>query len=136
MHELQRLRAGGLGGFQHPLFRLSDPIHKASWLPALDLVESDDAFVVTLEVPGCKAEDIEVTFEAGNLVVRGEKRSQATAAEGGYRRIERTFGQFERAVRLGVAVDGERISAECQHGVLRVTLPKAAEARPRQITIG
>ncbi|MBI5833125.1 MAG: Hsp20/alpha crystallin family protein [Armatimonadetes bacterium] len=126
---------GQPGSVPHPLFRLSDAMRNTSWLPALDLVESADGFRVTLDVPGVRSEDIEVTFEAGNLVIRGEKRAEQASEDRGYRLIERTRGAFERAVRIGTPVDAESVSAECRDGVLTVWLPKAAEARPRQIAI-
>lgn len=123
------------GGFPHPLFRLSDALRNTSWLPDLDLVESAEGFRVTLDVPGVKPEDIEVTFEAGNLVIRGEKRAEQVSEERGYRLAERSYGAFERAVRIGTPVDAEQVNAECRDGVLVIWLPKADEARPRQITI-
>jgi HSP20 family protein len=121
--------------YQHPFFRLSDSIRNTGWRPLLDLVENEDGFTVTVDVPGVKPEDIEVTFEAGNLVIRGEKRAEAGSEEGGYRRVERSFGGFERAVRLGTPVDADAIGAECRDGVLTISLPKSAEARPRQIAV-
>ena len=126
---------GQSGGFAHPLFRLSDAMRNTSWLPALDLVESTEGFRVTLDVPGVRSEDIEVTFEAGNLVIRGEKRAEQASEDRGFRRVERSSGAFERAVRIGTPVDADAVSAECRDGVLTIWLPKAAEARPRQIAI-
>lgn len=135
MQDLQRFRDSGLARGGHPLLRLSDPIRKTSWIPALDLSEGPDAFTISLELPGVKPEDVEVTYEGGHLTVRGEKRAEATLTDGGYRRIERSFGAFERAVRIAAPVDSERVSASCHNGVLRISVPKAGEAQPRQIAI-
>jgi HSP20 family protein len=122
--------------YQHPLFRPSDTLRKASWVPELDLTEDAGGYHVKVEVPGVKPEDIEVSFDSGTLVVRGEKRSEHETSGRSFRRIERTYGSFERALRITAPVDVEHIAADCRDGVLHVTLPKAEEARPRQIRIG
>lgn len=121
----------------HPLFRTSDTLANSQWVPPLDLVEHPDSYEVTLELPGLTAADIDVNYERGTLVIRGEK--QAAFGEGGessgWRRIERSYGAFSRAVRIAGAVDHEAISARFCDGVLCITLPKAAEAKRQSVTI-
>ena len=126
----------GLAG--HPLFRTSDTLATSQWVPPLDLVEHPDSYEVTLELPGLKAEDIDVGYERGTLVIRGEKQAESAREgdRGNWRRVERSYGAFSRAVRIGGPVDHEAIEARCQDGVLCVRLPKAEEAKRHSVTIG
>lgn len=120
---------------QHPLFRLSDTLQTSNWLPPLDLTETPEAFEVSVELPGLSAEQIEVNFEAGTLVIRGEKRAEHEAKDGTWYRVERGYGAFSRAVRIAAPVNAEAIDATFTDGVLTVRLPKAEEARRHQITV-
>ena len=110
----------------------------SGWLPAADIVETDEAYVFALELPGVKPSDVEVSFEKQSLTVRGTKSPTRSAKENEELRIhaaERLHGAFERSIRLPSHVDGERISARFEHGVLEVTVPKKAAALPRKIEI-
>lgn len=124
----------GLPGM-HPLFRPSDTLQTGNWVPALDLTETATHFEVSLELPGLKPDDIEVNYENGTLVIRGEKKSETEAGDGTWRRVERSYGSFSRAVRIGAPVEVEGIQAAFKDGVLQVSVPKAAEARRQQITV-
>jgi HSP20 family protein len=109
-----------------------------AWVPAVDLVEKKDAYVLYAELPGVDASKVSVNFEQSLLTIRGAKPSPIGAAGEGEQRIyaaERVTGAFERSVRLPQFVDAERISAEFTNGVLTVTVPKAAAAQPRKIEI-
>ena len=105
------------------------------WNPALDVEETDDAFEVHIETPGVKPEDIDVTFEEGVLNISGERRFYEDKSQDGFRRIERRFGRFHRALRLPAPVDAERVEAAYNDGMLTVTVPKTEAAKPRKITI-
>lgn len=104
------------------------------WTPSADAVETADAYLVTLDLPGVAPEGVEVTFDKNTLSVRGTRDvvlpEQARAAM-----RERVSGRFERALRFPTHVDGERINAEFRHGVLTITVPKSEAAKPRTITI-
>ncbi len=130
----ERWPAGWAG---QPLFRTSDTLATSQWVPPLDLVEHADSYEVTLELPGLTAADIDVNYERGTLVIRGEKRAAAgdDGERNGWRRIERSYGAFSRAVRIGGPVDHEAIAARFCDGVLSITLPKAAEAKRQSVTI-
>jgi HSP20 family protein len=109
-----------------------------AWVPAVDLVEKKDAYVLYAELPGVDPSQVSVNFEQSLLTIRGAKQSPIGAAGDGEQRIyaaERVTGTFERSVRLPQFVDAERISAEFTNGVLTVTVPKAAAAQPRKIEI-
>jgi HSP20 family protein len=103
--------------------------------PALDLYQEPDRLVVKLEVPGARKEDIQVSVDAGVLTISGERKESGRPADATICRCERTLGQFERQVTLPWKVDGTQIKATYGDGVLTVTLPKAEEAKTKQIPV-
>jgi HSP20 family protein len=109
-----------------------------AWLPPTDLVEKDEAYVVTMELPGVKPESVELSFEKDTLTVKGTKLPAVTEKENEEIRVfaaERVTGSFERSIRFPTHVDAEKILAKYEHGVLQVTVPKVAAVMPRKITI-
>jgi HSP20 family protein len=108
------------------------------WIPAIDIVEKRDAYVLYAELPGMDASQIEMSFEKSVLTIRGTKPSQLENGSDGEIRVyaaERASGSFERSVRLPEFVDGNAISADLTNGLLVVTIPKAQAAQPRRIEI-
>jgi len=108
------------------------------WVPALDVVERPDAYLIALEVPGVEPADIDVSFEQNVLTVKGTKSVTFESAKEGQLRVhsaERMRGQFERSVRLPEFVDGDAIAAEYRNGVLHLTVPKVQAAQARRIEI-
>lgn len=108
------------------------------WVPALDVVEKRDAYVVVVELPGVRQSKVDLSFEQNILTIRGEKPSVFDPQKDGEVRVyanERVVGAFERAIRLPEFVDSEKISAELQDGLLTVTIPKATAAQARKIEI-
>lgn len=108
------------------------------WIPALDVVERADAYLIAVEVPGVDPTAIDVSFEHNVLTVRGSKPMGFEIGKDEELRVysaERVLGNFERSVRLPEFVDGENIAAEFQHGVLFLTVPKMKAAQPRKIEI-
>jgi HSP20 family protein len=108
------------------------------WVPALDVAERGDAYVIHAELPGVSPDQVDVSFEQNVLTIRGTKpASFDVAAEGELRMFaaERVHGSFERSVRLPEFVDAESIEANFTNGLLTVTVPKAQAAQPRKITI-
>ena len=103
--------------------------------PALDVEEDADAFTLHVELPGVRAEDVEVSIEENVLTVSGERSFYADKEAEGFRRIERSFGRFHRAVRLPARVDAGRVHAVHRDGVLTITVPKAEESKPRRIAV-
>lgn len=104
------------------------------WTPALDLYQSTDNIVAVVELPGMRKEDIEISLQDGTLIISGE-RKEATAPESDTTRTERFTGKFRRSVTLPTRIDANKVSANYKDGVLTVTLPKAEEAKPKQIQI-
>jgi HSP20 family protein len=103
--------------------------------PALDVEETEDGFTLHVELPSVAPEDVEVSLEENVLTIAGERRFYEGKESDGFRRIERSFGRFHRAVRLPDRVDGAHVAATYKDGLLTVTVPKAEEAKPRRIEV-
>jgi HSP20 family protein len=107
----------------------------SAWHPAVDVFEDKDAVKIVAELPGVKPEDVKLSLESNLLTIRGEKKQEAEERTERVHRYERSYGSFERAFALPSTVDGEKISAEYENGILTVTVPKAERARPREIPV-
>ena len=107
----------------------------SGWSPALDVFQSSDAVTVKVELPGLKKEDIEISLEKGVLSISGERRHEQKLEDGESFRSERYFGRFHRSVAIPTTVEGDKVKASYTDGVLTVTLPKAEEAKPKQIEV-
>ena len=105
------------------------------WCPLLDISEKDDAVLVRAELPGMKADDIEITVDRSMLTVSGEKKDQSEDSGENYYHVERRYGQFQRTVSLPSEVDQDNIQASYESGVLTISLPKSAAAKPRKIPV-
>ena len=105
------------------------------WQPAVDIEEQPEKYTVRAELPGMKLEDIKITLKDNQLFIRGEKRRDEEKKDSTYHRVERVYGQFERAFTLSHAVQSDKIEATYRDGVLEVSIPKADEAKPREIQI-
>ncbi len=103
--------------------------------PALDVEETEEAFTLHVELPGVDADQVEVSLEENVLTIAGERRFYDEREAEGFRRIERHFGRFHRAVRLPDRVDAEGVTAGYRDGLLTITVPKAEEAKPRRIQV-
>jgi HSP20 family protein len=107
----------------------------SGWSPALDVHDNKDSLVVQVELPGMKKEEISIALHEGVLTVSGERKLQREHKEGEAFRSERYFGKFQRSVTLPVAVDAGKVKASYKDGILSIDLPKAEEAKPKQIAI-
>lgn len=104
------------------------------WSPALDLYESGDHFVAVVELPGMRKENIDISLHDGALTISGERKHEGNNGETA-QRTERYIGTFRRSIVLPTRVDPKKVSATYQDGILKVTLPKAEEAKPKQIQV-
>jgi HSP20 family protein len=107
----------------------------ADWVPAVDIVEEKDRYVLRADVPGVKPENIDVNMENGVLTVSGERHHESTEAAEGMRRVERVSGKFYRRFNLPDTADAEEISAKSANGILEVRIPKQPEVQARRITV-
>ena len=106
-----------------------------NWSPALDVHDDKEAFTVTLEAPGLKKEDFEISYHDGVLSVAGERQQEKETADKNYFRRERLFGRFTRSVSLPAEVKPDAVTATYKDGILTVMLPKAEVAKPKQIEV-
>jgi HSP20 family protein len=106
------------------------------WMPAMDLVETDDHFVLRADLPGMSEDDLKIEFEDGTLTVSGERKAEHESKSEGYHRVERAFGAFSRSLTLPQGIDPEAVTASFDRGVLEISIPKPEERKPRRIEIG
>ena len=106
------------------------------WMPAMDLVETDDHFVLRADLPGLSEEDVNIEVEDRVLTVSGERKAEHEETKEGYHRVERAFGSFSRSLTLPDGVDAEAVSASFDRGVLEIRIPKPEQRKPRKISIG
>jgi HSP20 family protein len=106
-----------------------------AWAPATDIYESPNAIEMCLELPGVKKEDVRVSIENNQLTISGERRLEHADNRDGYHRLERSYGSFVRSFTVPGTIDPDKIKAEYQDGLLRLTLPKRPEAQPKAIEV-
>lgn len=105
------------------------------WSPSVDVSETKDDIVLTAEVPGLKKEDIKLSVQDNVLTISGEKKIEKEEKDANYHRLERSFGSFCRSFTLPTPVQPDKIKASYKEGVLKVTLPKTEEVKPKEIPI-
>ena len=108
---------------------------RGAWTPALDVFETQEKFVITMELPGVSPDDVDISVEDSTLMVRGERKFYSEQQEESFLRIERRFGEFTRSLTLPSTADAESIQASFDQGVLTIEVPKREEAKPRKISI-
>jgi HSP20 family protein len=112
-----------------------EAMNLAAWEPLSDISEDDKEFLVKVELPEMKKEDVKVTVENGILRISGERKAEKEEKNKKYHRIERSYGSFMRAFTLPEGADGSKVSAEIKDGVLKVHLPKTAEAKAKAVEV-
>ena len=106
-----------------------------TWMPAVDIYETEHDLTLKAELPGVDPKDIEARVEDGTLYLKGERKFEKESKKENYHRIERTYGSFMRSFALPTSVDADKVSAEYKDGVLTLTLPKKEEAKAKTITV-
>jgi HSP20 family protein len=147
MTRLTRTRNRNLSSLQNEIDRVFDRFFpsrdqneestssQAVWRPRMDLIESEDAYRLHLDMPGMSTDDLKISYQDNELVVSGERESSRTDENEEFVRVERSFGHFRRSFTLPRTVDADNISATYDNGVLTVTVPKTEAVKPRQIEI-
>ncbi|HET6630102.1 MAG TPA: Hsp20/alpha crystallin family protein [Woeseiaceae bacterium] len=107
----------------------------AEWVPAVDILEEKERFVLRADLPGIDPDAIEISLEKGVLTLAGERRDETNAQAEGSQRIERASGRFRRRFTLPETVDAGNVSARSANGILEITIPKQPEVQPRRITV-
>jgi HSP20 family protein len=126
-----------------PFFRMFDSLFNTdvqgeetrAWVPPVDIQETGDAYLFHAELPGLTREDIHITLENNVLRLTGERKAEKDVNKESFHRVERTYGTFTRTFTMPTQVDAEKVHAAFENGVLTVTVPKAEQAKPRQISI-
>ena len=106
------------------------------WVPAMDLVEADDHFVLKADLPGLAEGDVAIEVQDNVLTISGSRQAEHERKEQGWFRLERSYGSFSRSLTLPDGVDPDRVEATFDRGVLEVRIPKPEERKPRRISIG
>jgi len=127
--EMNRLLDGSLAGV------LGTGDLFGGWSPALDVTQDKENLYVKVELPGMKKEDIDISLHDGQLILSGERKEEKKSEEGETFRSERFFGKFRRTIALPSEVDASGVKATYRDGILHVELPKAEEAKPKQIEV-
>lgn len=117
-------------------------LNKGSWpestlnvVPAINLEETEETYKISAELPGMNKKDINIQLENNVLSISGEKKAESETKDRNFHRVERSYGKFHRAFELPGAVNRDKIEAAYENGVLHITVPKAEEAKPKQIEI-
>lgn len=105
------------------------------WRPAIDIEENNGNLMVRAEIPGMKKEDIKVSVKEDMLTISGERKRENETKDKTFHRIERSYGQFRRMIRLPATVDADKVKATYKDGVLNVTLPKPESMKPKNIDV-
>ena len=114
---------------------LFDESRSQRWVPAMDLVEADDHFVLKADLPGLAEEDVAIEIRDNALTISGERKAEHEQRERGWYRVERATGRFSRSLTLPEGVDPDSVTAEFDKGVLEVRIPKPEQRKPRRIQI-
>jgi HSP20 family protein len=131
--QMDRLFAQALG--LHGQWQSATGASTRAWAPALDIAERTDAYLVTVELPGVKLDDLEITLEDGLLTIQGERQVTSESSEQQHHRVERSSGAFRRSITLPAHVEADAVEASMEDGVLRILVPKAEEAKPKRIQV-
>ena len=106
------------------------------WVPAMDLVEADDHFVLKADLPGLSEDDVSIEVQDNVLSISGAREAEHESKEKGWYRLERSYGSFSRSLTLPDGVDADKVEAKFDRGVLEIRIPKPEERKPRRISIG
>ena len=121
--------------FQDTVNRLFAEPNGRPWVPPVDIQETENELILKADVPDVELKDIDVRMENGTLTLSGEREFSAEKTSGGFHRVERGYGSFERVFTMPETVEAEAVKADYKNGVLTVTLPKKEIAKPRQIKV-
>ena len=111
------------------------PFSEKNWMPAVDIKEEADKFLVRADIPGVDSKDIEVGLENGVLTINGKRESEVKDEKDDYRRVERVYGEFYRQFTLPESADPEKVTAKCEKGVLEITIGKTEARKPKRISV-
>ena len=117
------------------LRQMEEETAACAWTPAVNILEREDGIVISADLPGLKAEDVDVTVDNGVLTIRGERSLEEVAEGETYHRVERSYGSCERSFSIPNSVDPKKIEARFANGEMTITLPKREESKPRSVKV-
>src|SRR5690606_1784904 len=112
-----------------------DEYENAVWMPLTDIIENKDNYVISLDIPGVKKEDVKISYSAGELSISGERKQEHESRDNNFYRLERSYGRFYRSFNLPKEIKEEAIEAEYKNGQLTVTIPKSESVKAKEIAI-
>ena len=136
---------GELDGLQSDMNRLFDSFFQGRtangagsrrWIPAMDLVETEDHLVLRADLPGMDEDDLDIEIKDGVLTVSGVRKAEHEDKREGFYRVERAFGSFSRSLSLPDGINADQVSANFDRGVLEVKIPKPEQTKPHRVQIG
>jgi HSP20 family protein len=107
----------------------------SNWNPSVDIYEAENELVLKAEIPGVDEKDVEIKIEDNTLTIQGDRKFEKETKEENYRRIERSYGSFYRSFSLPRNIDQDKIKAERENGILKISLPKKPELKPKKVKI-
>ena len=116
-------------------YQSSTGLFDRSVSPSMDVIENEHEFTITFELPGLEQDDVDISIASNVLTVKGEKKEEKVAEKGKYYRRESWSGSFQRTISLPATADAGKINAELKKGILRISVPVKAEAKPKQIAV-
>lgn len=132
--ELERLQSEINRAFETTT-QQSPPSAPRTWSPSVDVLETQEAVTLHLELPGMKQEEIDIELSGEILTVRGERKLNHEEKRDHYVRIERSYGRFQRTFTLSTPIQSDKVTAAYRDGILEITLPKSEETKPRKIAV-
>ena len=111
------------------------PAEEMIWAPSIEVAEKEDKFLVKVELPGVKEEDIEISIAGNTLTIEGKKETESAVEKKGFYYTESSYGSFSRSMTIPSTIDANKIEANCDKGVLEITLPKTPEVKPKKIKL-
>jgi HSP20 family protein len=112
-----------------------DEYENAAWMPLTDIYEDEDKYTLKLDLPGIKKDDVKISYVDGRLSISGERAQEGEHKDSKCHRIERSFGKYYRSFNLPEHIQSDKINAEFKDGLLTIIVPKAEEAKPKEIEI-
>lgn len=113
----------------------NEMVAMADWMPSVDISETDEGYQIKGEIPGVRKEDVKVTIQNGMLTIQGERKQEKEEKNKKFHRVECSYGSFMRSFRLPEDADESAVKAEFKDGMLNVSLPKSAKAKPKSINV-
>ncbi|MCX7596019.1 MAG: Hsp20/alpha crystallin family protein [Fischerella sp.] len=135
MREIERMQQRMNRIFDRLMPTVDREVFGLGFVPSVEMEETDQAVILKLEIPGMEAKDLHVEVSEDSVSIRGDRKSEARIEEKGMLRSEFHYGMFERVIPLPVHIQNDKVTAEYKHGILRLTLPKAEEAKKKIVKV-